>query len=79
MPYITEQTRHGLKTRYPINSGELNYVITNVLKNYLSLKGEGYQTYNDIRGAMENAMSEFYRRKIAPYEDKKILENGDIY
>jgi hypothetical protein len=32
-----------------------------------------------IRAAMNDASDEWYRRKMVPYEDKKIQENGDIY
>jgi len=32
-----------------------------------------------IRAAMNDASDEWYRRKMAPYEDKKIQENGDVY
>lgn len=30
-------------------------------------------------GALEAAKLEFYRRVVAPYEDKKIFDNGDVY
>jgi len=33
----------------------------------------------DILGAFKCAWSEFYRRKVAPYEDQKMVENGDVY
>jgi hypothetical protein len=29
-------------------------------------------------GVLESAKLELYRRKIAPYEDDKIAENGDV-
>jgi len=29
-------------------------------------------------GVLECVKQEFYRRKVAPYEDIKIIENGDI-
>jgi hypothetical protein len=31
-----------------------------------------------ITGVLENVKQEFYRRAAAPYEDKKILQNGDV-
>jgi hypothetical protein len=31
-----------------------------------------------VIGALENCKMELYRRKIAPYEDIKIEENGDV-
>ena len=30
-------------------------------------------------GALEAAKLEFYRRVVAPYEDQKMLDNGDVY
>lgn len=32
-----------------------------------------------VIGALEFALSEFKRRVVAPYEDGKIAENGDVY
>ncbi len=60
-------------------AGELNYSITLLLISYLETKGENYQTYNDMIGALEGAKMELYARKVRPYEDKKIDENGDVY
>jgi len=81
MPYVTQNTRILLdaRVRGPHNAGELNYQITTLLKRYMEINGEGYQSINDIVGALEGAKLEFYRRVAAPYEDRKIKENGDVY
>ena len=80
MPYIKEDARKELgRIRVPVNAGELNYYITTVCKRYLETNGEKYQTYNDIVGALEGCKLELYRRKIGPYEDIKIKENGDVF
>lgn len=82
MPYISQTDRHALWTddeRKVSTPGELNYVLTGVISEYLVDNGESYQSYNDIIGALEGAKLELYRRKIVPYEDKKIEENGDVY
>ena len=42
-------------------------------------KGEKYQIYNDIIGALECCKQEFYRRKIEEYENLKVKENGDVF
>ena len=80
MPYIREEIRsalgHGEDAR---TSGELNYCITCEVLKYLGIKGESYQTYNDIMGALECCKQELYRRKISKYEDTKIESNGDVY
>jgi len=79
MPYIKKEDRPPMAWTTSKNCGELNYGITLLINNYMSEKGESYQTYNDIMGALEGAKLELYRRKIAPYEDKKCEENGDVY
>lgn len=81
MPYIKKKRRAEIYVgdEIPENAGELNYFITMNLIRYMSNKPENYQTYNDILGALEGAKQELYRRKIAPYEDLKIKENGDVF
>lgn len=86
MPYILQPDRDRLDPKIKeladtINmesrAGELNYSITKLL---LALKGAGkYKDYNELVGALESAKLEFYRREIAPYEDIKVEENGDVY
>jgi len=81
VPYIDKMRRAMLlqmKDNPPENAGELNFLITHLINNYISFKGEKYQHYNDVIGALEGAKLEIYRRSIAPYEDGKIEENGDI-
>lgn len=84
MPYITKQRRDELgdnRIAYETaeTSGELNYQITQVILQYLDDKGKSYSTINDILGALEGAKLEFYRRVVAPYENLKNMENGDVY
>ena len=38
----------------------------------------GYARLAIISGALSEAQAEFRRRIMAPYEDKKIYENGDV-
>ena len=82
MPYIKQTRRQHLETNpttAPDNAGELNYLITDLIIDYINAHGQSYQTYNDIIGALEGAKYELYRRQVAPYEDEKIVENGDVY
>lgn len=60
------------------NSGQFNYVVTKLAHKYLEVEGNDYQHMNDLIGALEGIKLELYRRKIAPYEDLKISENGDV-
>jgi hypothetical protein len=84
MPYIKQEDRNALGNRDPKNAGELNYLLTQIVLEYLIGNKEtnynaNYQRYNDAMGALEGCKLELYRRAIAPYEDKKIQENGDVY
>ena len=55
--------------------GELNYVITRMLKESYPLR---YFNLNRAVGVLECSKLEFYRRVVAPYEDVKIRESGDV-
>lgn len=87
MPYIEKKRRAVLDQERKMgqlmtmqSAGELNYVITQLIKNYLMMKRPlNYQTINDIIGALEGAKLEFVRRVVNSYEDEKIKTNGDCY
>jgi hypothetical protein len=65
-----------LKTLPPEEvDGELNYVLTKLLKEIYPLR---YFHINKAIGVLECAKLEYYRRVAAPYEDKKIQETGDV-
>ena len=88
MPYIKEDQRQKLikkdsdgkltSSQIPQDAGELNYFITKLIHWYLEDKGECYQAYNDILGALEGAKLEIYRRRTSSYEDHKCRLNGDV-
>jgi hypothetical protein len=59
-------------------AGDMQYAIAVMIKSYMERKGLKYQHCNDVMGALAGAQQEFYRRTVAPYEDKKIEENGDV-
>lgn len=80
MPYIPTDERAGINaTGQLLSSGQLNYMLTQVVNEYIAQHGLNYRTINDVIGALEGAKLELYRRVAAPYEDKKIQENGDVY
>ena len=62
-------------------AGDLNYVITQVVRQYLNREGMtiNYTQLNEVIGVLECAKLELYRRLAVPYEDKKIIANGDVY
>lgn len=83
MPYIKSDRESWRRTPIgeatPATVGELNFLFTSLAWQYFQLNGKDYQSVNDVLGALEGAKLEFYRRVAAPYEDKKIEENGDVY
>ena len=58
-------------------SGNINYVITRICSSLLVNKPT-YAKVAIITGVLENVKQEFYRRVASPYEDKKMLQNGDV-
>jgi len=80
MPYIKKEDREKFNTllEFPfseLSAGELNYLITMILKHTYP---KGYADYNALVGVLESVKLELYRKVIAPYEDIKIKENGDV-
>lgn len=69
MPHLSEP--QGLKM-----AGRLNYVITRLMVKTLPEKR--YWALALAIGTVVCALFEFYRRFVAPYEDKAIQKNGDI-
>jgi hypothetical protein len=79
MPYLSDKERAFVDDVGPSTPGQLNYAITKVVLDYMSIIGVSYSNLNEAYGAMLAAAAEFYRRKVAPYEDDKAKENGDVY
>jgi len=90
MPYIAKEKRafwfdgldiimDKLADNAPVSAGVINYLITELILFYIKTIGEDYEAYNTAIGILECVKQELYRRAVAPYEDKKIQENGDIY
>ena len=88
MPYIKEERRLEYdsiiedlvkKLKPLVNDdlcGDLNYIISRICWS-LSIPTR-YARINMIMGVLSAATAEYYRRMAAPYEEKKILENGDV-
>ena len=81
MPYIKMARRECLaqNEEVPHTPGELNYLLTRQIMRYLGVHSRSYTTFTDCLGALEGAKLEFYRRVITPYEEKKRVENGEVY
>lgn len=84
MPYIKAEQRPKIDlfvkdlAEVIDDVGELNYALTTLCLKVLSRAGASYSTYNGILGVLECVKQELYRMKIAPYEDLKRHENGDV-
>jgi hypothetical protein len=79
MPYIDPARRQELALMAGVDTpGEMNFLISCLIWEYYS-SNKNYQAINDVIGALEGAKLEFTRRVMYPYEDKKIIENGDVY
>jgi hypothetical protein len=88
MPYIDKNRREELEqadldrvikklTVRNLSAGDLNYIITKLLD--AQMPTISYTKSNELIGVLECVKLEFYRKLVAPYEDKKEVENGKVY
>lgn len=84
MPYVIESERKLIDQDTKqlqveeMNPGQLNYTITSLCHRWIKSKGLKYINLCMVFGVLITAMLELYRRIAAPYEDKKIKENGEV-
>jgi hypothetical protein len=90
MPYIPQTRRDEIHNELldnetggiawsPQNAGDLNFLVTCFIDNFIIDNGVRYANVNEMIGALECCKLELYRILIAPYEDVKIAENGRVY
>lgn len=80
VPYVSQITRENIeRSNMPLIPGHLNYAVTRLVDGYLRRNGLSYESINQAIGALECAKLELYRRVAAPYENRKIVENGDVF
>lgn len=89
MPYIKKYRRFQLdnwlnqlikdlgQQDEEVLSGEMNYCFSKIAWELFEKKRK-YARINTINGVFISAQQEFSRRKVGPYEDEKIQENGDL-
>ena len=83
MPYITQERRKELDpliwklSKLLQTDGEINYAITRLIdKRY----GTGsYALLSAGMGVLSCVASEFFRKRIAPFEDLKCKERGEVF
>jgi len=61
-----------------LSSGQLNFIITGIVCEWAGTN-PNYDRMLRAHGTFGAAGTEYYRRAVAPYEDQKIRENGDVY
>lgn len=82
MPYIKAKDRIAVTphSAHPARTiGELTFQIVALVNDYISVLPQDYALYAQVIGALDCAKTEFYRRVVAPYEDQKEHENGDVF
>ena len=84
MPYISEERRQVFDRHLDAigaeleNGGEINYCVYRLCLRFLERQGMSYNKAMIPFSALGAAQMELYRRVVAPYEDIKIAENGDV-
>ena len=87
MPYIDQDRRFLLDPsqrelggpNQPETVGELNFVITREVSEWIKRVGLNYTSINAAIGVLECAKLELYRRIAAPYENIQCEQNGDVF
>jgi hypothetical protein len=91
MPYLTKEEREKFDPFYQSAlsyllqldvrslTGHLNYMIFKTVRGWTIMHGKKYYVFAALLGTMICCILEIYRRLVAPYEDRKIKENGDVF
>lgn len=81
MPYIKKEVRDIIDSQklLPHFPGELNYKISSIIDQYIEDCSLSYTVLNEVIGVLECIKLEIYRRIVAPYEDNKLHDNGEVY
>ena len=81
MPYISDSDKRReidaivkVHRKTLTDKGSINYLLFKLAKETC----DNYGDFRSLFGELEAAKLEIYRRLVAPYEDKKIKENGDV-
>lgn len=82
MPYIKKEDRPSMDgvvnemiTKGVKPDGKLNYVLFKLCKDTVK---PSYNNYKNFIAELTECAEEIRRRFLSPYEDEKIMENGDV-
>ncbi len=83
MPYIKQENRPAMDKVVEemleagvLANGDLNYILFKFAKYYI--KPRSYNSYKNYCGELRQCATEIERRLLAPLEEVKINENGDV-
>lgn len=82
MPYIKQENRPAMdeiidlmaKNSVAVN-GDLNYMLFAFCKRHIE---PSYGNYKNFCGELNECVTEIRRKLLAPYEDEKEKENGEV-
>lgn len=82
MPYIKQIDRPNMNDVYEMMisanvkaNGDLNYILFKYCKYNTA---PSYNNYKNFCAELRQCATEIERKILAPYEDQKIKENGDV-
>jgi hypothetical protein len=82
MPYVKKEKRPTLNKVVELMKeveikadGDLNYILYAYCKKYVT---PSYNNYKNYVGELNECLTEIRRRLLAPYEEEKIKENGEV-
>lgn len=80
MPYVTLERRLDIdKGLAPQAAGELSYLITQVMREYLLTRPDTWDTYADVIKAIDSAVDAFKKEVLWPHERTKQEKNGRVF
>lgn len=84
MPYIEDPDKREMAdalndlSMFIESKGDLNYAICELVGRFILDGDLSYTNISEKIDAVHDAEAELRRRLLVPYEDLKILENGDV-
>ena len=63
---------------FRIPSGDVVYILYKLLTKVYGFKNSNFEIKHKALGILESAKLEYYRKVMAPYENQKEKENGEI-
>ncbi len=84
MPYIKDENKRifdesiNVLSNIVIHKGDLNYVICELVGQLILNTKISYTQISEWIDAVDGAENELRRRLLYPYENIKVIENGDV-